>query len=169
MAISPIKEEDLTDLVRMLKKESVCEHLFFGPNTEEETKAYFQPLITQTMLALERKATPENHVFILRRDSDFIGNCALLSNPNNKGNLTIAYTIDDTFWRQGYGNLCCKFLVEYGFEQLYAYRLSCDCMSGNLGSSRILEKNGFVQEGVQQKYWLKNGKYYDNLLYGLTR
>ena len=166
---SLIKEEDLTDLIHMLQKPSVCEHVFFGPNTAEETRAYFQPFIEETAQAIKDNKAPESHVFVLRKNGEFIGNCALIPTPYSAGDFSIGYNIDDRFWRRGYGDLCCQFLIAFGFGQLGANRLSADCMSGNLGSRRILEKNGFMLEGQQRSYRFKNGRYYDNLLFGLLK
>ncbi|MCD4820896.1 MAG: hypothetical protein K8R11_02200 [Methanococcoides sp.] len=36
-------EADLNGITSMLSKQSVCEHLLFGPNKEEDTLAYFSP------------------------------------------------------------------------------------------------------------------------------
>jgi ribosomal-protein-alanine N-acetyltransferase len=43
-----IRSGDLDDICRMLEKESVCRYLFFGPNTHEATRAYFNPVIRAT-------------------------------------------------------------------------------------------------------------------------
>jgi ribosomal-protein-alanine N-acetyltransferase len=79
------------------------------------------------------------------------------------------YLVDVPYCGKGYENAACHFLIDYGFNRLQAYRLSGDCMSENYGSRRIMEKNGFTLEGVQKKYWLKQGKFYDNLLFGLLK
>ena len=39
----------------------------------------------------------------------------------------------------------------------------------NAASQRVLEKNGFIQEGIQKKAVYKDGKIYDLFLYGLLK
>jgi RimJ/RimL family protein N-acetyltransferase len=169
ITISYIKPDDIADLVEMLKNPAVCEHVFFGPNTKEETEEYFVPLIDSINRSLKKHKMPDDHVFIIRKDGLFIGNCALISNHYNSGCYTVGYTIDEPFWKQGYGDMSLKFLIDYGFNKLNAYRLNGDCMSGNWGSRKIMENNGFKLEGRQKNYWYKNGGHFDNLLFGLLK
>lgn len=164
---SYITAEDLPDLIRMLAKETVCEYVFFGPNSKEDTEAYFQPVIDEVTEALANGELPKQHVFILKKDGVMIGNCGIMPVPFSEGNFVIGYTIDEPFWRKGYGNIACQFIVDYGFSTLKARRLTGDCMGDNIESRKIMEKNGFVLEGCQKKYWHKNGMYHDNLLFGL--
>ena len=58
-----ITEADLPDIVAMLAKESVCEHVFFGPNTEQKTRAYFEPRIDQSERLL-RKENDQQSMFL---------------------------------------------------------------------------------------------------------
>jgi len=108
-------------------------------------------------------------VFTIReKDSgNFIGQCALLPIEFTNGNYLIGYQIDDTQWRKGYGSAACEFLVYYGFEVLDAFRLTGDCAEGNIGSEKAMIKAGFQPEGRQKRYWIKNGKWYNKLHFGL--
>ncbi len=168
LAFSYIVKADLPDIVRMLAKESVCRLLSFGPNTEQDTRNYFEPLVESIGKSLEMNELPKEHVFTIRKENgEFLGQCGLLPIAFSPGNFLIGYTLDDTGWRQGYGEKSCRFLVEYAFNILRASRISGDCFSGNIGSRRVMEKCGFIAEGCQKRYWTKNGEVYDNLLFGL--
>lgn len=167
--ISYINHNNLADIVKILKKESVCKHVFFGPNTEEETTAYFLPMINAITESINENKRPTDHIFVLKKDQILIGNCGIIQSPFTEGNYTIGFTIDDSYWRQGYGDLVCKFLIDFGFKKLKAYKLNGDCMASNIGSRKIMENNGFVMEGRQKNHWFKNGRYIDNLLLGLFR
>lgn len=160
---------DLDDLAAMLKKETVCRYLFFGPNTVRQTRSFFRPLARQHETALAQGELPCEPVFILRRRGQFLGNCALRSVAFSPGNYELSCTLDDSAWRQGIGSAACRFLTTYAFEVLGARRLSADFMAGNEGSQGILLNNGFRTEGTRQQYWLLNGQCYDNVLVGLTR
>lgn len=162
-------EADLNDIASMLSKQSVCEYLFFGPNKEEDTLAYFSPLINSINESLKEDKIPNINVFTIReKDSgNFIGQCALLPIEFTNGNYLIGYQIDDTQWRKGYGSAACEFLVYYAFEVLDAFRLTGDCAKGNIGSEKTMLKAGFQLEGRQKRYWLKNGKLHDKLHFGL--
>ena len=164
-------EADLKDISSMLSKESVCKYLFFGPNTEEDTMAYFLPLVNSIDESLKENKIPDLSVFTIRgRDSgEFIGQCALLPIEFTNGNYLIGYQIDDTQWRKGYGSAACEFLVYYAFNVLDAFRITGDCAEENLGSEKTMIKSGFKPEGRQKKYWFNEGKWYDRLLFSLLR
>lgn len=162
-----ISHSDLDDIVRMLKKNSVCKYLFFGPNTAEETVDYFTPHIENIQRELAEGIRPANSIFVIRENGQYIGNCALLPVPYSTGNFTVSYTIDDIFWSRGYGTQACRFLIRFGFRELKARRLTGECMSGNTGSWKIMENSGFTLEGRQKEYWENETGFDDNLLFGL--
>ncbi|MBN2487412.1 MAG: GNAT family N-acetyltransferase [Methanosarcinaceae archaeon] len=169
IVFSYCKEADLKDIASMLSKESVCKYLFFGPNTEEETIAYFSPLISSIRESLKEEKIPDFNVFTIRgkNTGKFIGQCALLPIEFTNGNYLIGYQIDDTQWRKRYGSTACEFLVYYAFNVLDAFRITGDCAEGNLASEKTMLKSGFRAEGKQRKYWFNEGKWYDRLLFGL--
>ena len=146
---SYIKPTELEEITAMLAKPSVCEHVYFGPNSPEETRAYFMPLIEPIQASLERDELPDNHVFTIRdaRDSTFVGECALMPVMFGDGNYTIGYQFDEPYWGRGYGTRACEFILWYGFRTLGARRLSGDTLGSNVGSARIMEKCGFKREG----------------------
>jgi ribosomal-protein-alanine N-acetyltransferase len=164
-----LEEGDLDEICRMLAKDSVCEWLFFGPNTEEVTMGYFMPLAEGIEEALGCGALPENPVFTLRTKEDgrFVGQCALLGIDFSPGAYLVGYQIDEPHWNRGYGTEACEFLVCYAFLVAGAYRLNGDCAAGHAGSRRVMEKCGFAAEGCQRKYWHARGGFHDRLLFGL--
>ena len=171
LQFSYTQPEDLAPIAAMLAKASVCEHVFFGPNAPDETRAYFIPLIEPMQASLKRDEMPEGHVFTIReaKGSEFVGECALLPVMFGEGNYTIGYQLDEPYWRRGYGTRACQFVLWYGFFKLGARRLSGDTLRTNAGSARIMEKCGFKQEGVQNRYYLARGQAHDNVLFGLLR
>lgn len=161
---------DLPPIVAMLKKDSVCEHLFFGPNTEEASRAYFDPFIERIEDAVFEGEPPAEHVFsLLHPQSDqFMGTCALLPVDWSHGGYLVGFQLDEPFWGKGYGTWAARFLVAFAFVVLGARRLTADCFATNVGSKRVLEKAGFHLEGAQRSHYLgKDGQPVDNLLFGL--
>ncbi|MEL4305342.1 GNAT family protein [Methanococcoides sp. LMO-2] len=171
IVFSYCKGADLKEIALMLSKESVCKYMFFGPNTEETTMAYFSPFISSIENDLKEEKIPDFSVFTIReKDSgNFIGQCALFPIEFTNGNYLIGYQIDDTQWEKGYGSAACEFLVYYAFTMLDAFRLTGDCTEGNVASEKTMTKSGFQSEGRQKRYWLHNGKWYDRLLFGLMK
>ena len=169
LTFSFVTREDLAPISEMLTKESVCEWLFFGPNTPEVTHAYFLPFVEENACANAEERLPANFVFTIREKATgaFIGQCALLAEDLAPGTYLMGYQIDDPWWNQGIGSEAATFLVWFAFRNAGAYRLNADTAAGNIGSVRVLEKSGFVPEGRQRKYWHARGGYHDRLLFGL--
>lgn len=159
---------DIPEIAAMLAKESVCEFLFFGPNTEAETRAYFEPMAAAIAGAVAKGEMPAEHVFTIRQNGVFLGQAGLLPIAYSPGNYLIGFTLDDLHWRRGHGEAACRFLVDFGLRTLRASRISGDCASGNIGSRKIMERCGFQFEGCQRRYWHRNGRFCDNLLFGLV-
>ena len=54
-------------------------------------------------------------------------------------------------------------------EALDLHRVHAAFLPGNTASRRVLEKNGFAEEGFAEKYLQINGRWEDHVLFGLTR
>jgi len=62
---------------------------------------------------------------------------------------------------QSVGMICAE-----GFQTLDILRISAEVFSPNAASRRVLEKNGFEQEGALRRAVCKGGKVFDMCLYG---
>jgi len=60
-------------------------------------------------------------------------------------------------------------LVAYAFERLDLVRIHAGVFDYNPASARVLEKAGFVREGVLRKWALKDGAYVDAWAYARIR
>ncbi len=61
-----------------------------------------------------------------------------------------------------------RLLTAYGFEQLKLARIHAGIFEYNPASMRVLEKNGYVKEGVFRKSIFKNEKLWDEHRYAIT-
>ena len=71
---------------------------------------------------------------------------------------------DKNFRGKGYGDLCTKYMINYGFNQLNLNRIELSVLTTNINAIVLYEKNGFVKEGVQKQAQFKNGSYIDVIL-----
>lgn len=58
-------------------------------------------------------------------------------------------------------------VIPYIFEGLRLHRIEAACIPDNERSIRLLEKSGFVQEGLLRKYLKINGEWRDHLMFSL--
>lgn len=60
-------------------------------------------------------------------------------------------------------------VVPFCFETLGLHRIHAAFLPDNMASRRVLEKNGFREEGFAEHYLQIDGKWADHVLFGLTR
>lgn len=58
--------------------------------------------------------------------------------------------------------------LPFVFDDLKLHRLHAACLPNNSPSRRVLEKNGFKEEGFAEHYLKIDGAWRDHVLYGLT-
>lgn len=81
----------------------------------------------------------------------------------------IGYMLLTEYWSQGIVTQAVKLICEEAFEKLDIARISGNVYADNKASQRVLEKNGFVREGMMRKAACKKGKMHDVFLYGKLR
>jgi len=136
----------------------------WGPNTEEETKAFIQRALAEQKEKPRRKYTLG---IVVRNENKLIGGCSIfVSNIDNREGW-IGYCLNRHFWRKGYATETANALVEFGFDKLSLHRIFAICDPANKASAHVLEKIGMKREGhLRENIWAK-GKWRDSLLYAI--
>lgn len=81
----------------------------------------------------------------------------------------IGYWLAKPYWGQGIMTDAVGVYVRYAFDELKLLRLTAHVFQFNVGSARVLGKNGFKLEGQLRKHFRKNEKLYDAYLFGLLK
>jgi ribosomal-protein-alanine N-acetyltransferase len=81
----------------------------------------------------------------------------------------IGYWMGKDFAGQGLMTEAVSLVIPYVFETLGLHRLHAAFLPVNVASRRVLEKNGFQEEGYADNYLQIDGKWADHVLFGLTR
>ncbi|MGV9007543.1 MAG: GNAT family N-acetyltransferase [Brevundimonas sp.] len=79
---------------------------------------------------------------------------------------TVGYWIGEPFAGRGHATAAVRALVAFAFGPLHLHRIEAACVPGNLASRRVLEKAGFIHEGLARAYLKINGAWADHLLFG---
>jgi [ribosomal protein S5]-alanine N-acetyltransferase len=77
----------------------------------------------------------------------------------------IGYWIGEPFWNKGIATIAVKLISEYGFNELNLVRIFTAVFEYNPASMKVLEKNGYVREGVFKKSVIKNGELWNEHRY----
>lgn len=79
----------------------------------------------------------------------------------------MGYGVAEAFEGQGLMTAVCRHSIVYAFEQLQLNRIMANYMPSNVRSGRLLNKLGFVEEGLAKRYLKINGKWEDHVLTAL--
>jgi len=81
----------------------------------------------------------------------------------------IGYWLGVQFWGRGIMTDAVRAYALYAFDELGLLRLTAHTFEFNVGSFRVLEKNGFKLEGRLRQHFRKGDKLLDARIYGLLR
>jgi RimJ/RimL family protein N-acetyltransferase len=79
----------------------------------------------------------------------------------------LGYWVSQENWGRGIATEACGGIVDFGFRVLGLNRIVAHHMTKNPQSGRVLEKVGFVREGILRKHFRKWGKFEDAVIFGL--
>lgn len=82
---------------------------------------------------------------------------------------TLGYWMGQSYAGKGLMTEAVGALIPFAFDTLNLHRLHAACIPSNDASRRVLEKNGFKEEGFAENYLQIDGKWRDHVLFGLTR
>jgi len=82
---------------------------------------------------------------------------------------TLGYWMGQPFAGQGLMTEGVSTLLPFIFDTLDLHRVHAAFLPNNMASRRVLEKNGFVEEGYAERYLQIDGRWEDHVLMGLTR
>lgn len=84
-------------------------------------------------------------------------------------NAELGYWLAIAYWGQGIMTRAIREIVSYGFAQFEIERIFARPFGSNIGSQRVLEKAGFIQEARLEKTIYKMGQFEDELIYSIRR
>ncbi|MCB8985672.1 MAG: GNAT family N-acetyltransferase [Ardenticatenaceae bacterium] len=101
-------------------------------------------------------------------DGDLVGGINLNGIDQKNGTFSIGSRIYRAFRGQGYGTEAKIILLRYAFHELRLHKYNIRCLETNEAMIRHAERIGCQAEGRIRQSVYTNGRYYDELLFGLT-
>ena len=132
-------------------------YMSWGPNNEEETKAFL------------RAVKPgKDFAVVLKSIGKVIGSCGIYPDEAND-TAELGWILHLDYHMRGYGTEICGELIRYGFDDLGLRRIFAPCAAANYGSYRIMERNGMRREALHiKKFWARVDKeWIDEAVYAI--
>merc|ERR1711964_838776 len=125
---------------------------------------------------------PDKRFVIMTPQDGVIGLMHIaICGPNNAAlfghKVSIGYWLGEPFWGRGYATEAVRAVTDYAFRELGVSRIEATAYSTNIGSCKVLEKAGFLKEGIQRNGIMvrtktatpEPPKFADVVLYGLLK
>jgi ribosomal-protein-alanine N-acetyltransferase len=161
--LRPWSMEDLPSLMQYANNKKIADNLrntFPHPYTEKNAIDFVTLWTSHDPI----------RVFAIELDGEAIGSIGLHPKEDvYERNLELGYWLGEPFWGRGIITRAVKIMVDYGFHYWPVERIYAGAFGRNIGSCRVLEKAGFVREGVLKNSIWKNETVDDEIIYAVYR
>lgn len=127
----------------------------------EETEAYVKEMI--------KREASGSHIYgnvIDKSSKKVVGTVMIFNFHHSAKHAEIGYVFHQDLWGKGFCTETVKLICDFAFNVLGLHKIHAQVTETNIGSSRVLEKNGFELEGRLRDYYFIDNQYYDSLIYG---
>jgi RimJ/RimL family protein N-acetyltransferase len=105
-------------------------------------------------------------VFAITTPWEAIGSIGLMLGKDvHRFTAEIGYWLAEPFWGKGIMTQAVKSMTAYAIRDLKLHRIFAEPYTTNPASARVLEKAGYVCEGILRSNVFKDGKILDQFLY----
>ena len=111
------------------------------------------------------QTVPETN-FAIDVDGQAVGGIGVMLHSDvERCSAEIGYWLGEEYWGLGIMTEALNAVAEYSFREFVLTRIYAVPFAGNISSCRVLEKAGFVLEGILRRSAIKNGVVVDQLMY----
>ncbi|MDD5189674.1 MAG: GNAT family protein [Dehalococcoidales bacterium] len=102
-------------------------------------------------------------------DGTAVGGLNLNSINERNGTFSIGIQIGVGNRGKGYGVAAMRILLRYAFLERRLNKFNSGCIEGNLPSAAMHKKVGCIQEGTRRQMYFSSGRFFDWVLFGMTK
>ena len=164
MELRPWREEDICALPALAGDWEVAKNLrdvFPHPYGETDAMDYIR--------SVQAAPPQEALMYAIAVDGRLAGSIGIFREKDvYRKSAELGYWLGRDYWGRGImtwsvGEICAEALAKWDIVRIFA-----EPFARNLGSRRVLEKNGFRLEGIKKKSVYKAGEILDSCMYALV-
>ncbi|WP_084777916.1 GNAT family N-acetyltransferase [Saccharibacillus sacchari] len=99
----------------------------------------------------------------------FVGTCGFLGIERQHNRMEIGYDLARQHWGKGYMPEAVRAVLGFGFGPLAANKIEARVDPDNAASVRLMDKLGFVREGLLRQHEFEKGRYVDLAAYAMLK
>jgi ribosomal-protein-alanine N-acetyltransferase len=159
--LAPLVQDDVDDVLAHFGEPRVTEFLDIRPL---ENRSDARELIDW---ALALRSGGQGLRWAVRdARGGFVGTCGLhMMNLVRGRRAEIGYDLAPAWWGRGAMSELMRAALAFGFGELGLRRIEAMVTPGNVRSCAVLERHGFVREGLLRDYGFWRDRFWDQILY----
>ena len=156
---------------------------YYKLTTDDQTMYYLQDIKLKSVEAAkaeftdvldDMKCTNRKYYFLhmeLKDSHEQVGSIGYtVTDQPPAGKLVhMGYFTYPKFWGNGYTSEALEKVLEYAFTVDNVYRVTTGCLAENVGSERVMQKNGMIKEAEHVDYEWHDGKMKTRIEYRLLK
>lgn len=163
LILRPLQIDDNEDLARLANNKHVWDNL------RDVLPHPYQVSDAENFILSIANDDPQL-VFAIEYQSKLCGVIGLVMQTDvYRLSAEIGYWLGEPYWGIGIATRAVSLVTDYAFKTLGFHRVYAGIFEYNKPSMRVLEKNGFVKEGIFKQSIIKNGKMWDEHRYAKVK
>ncbi|WHZ05592.1 GNAT family protein [Neobacillus sp. YX16] len=107
---------------------------------------------------------------ITLKDSDkVIGSCGFLNIKSKHHRAEVGFELSKEYWGKGIASEALEAVLRYGYQHFQLERIEALIEPNNVPSQKLVERQGFIREGLLRHYEFTCGKFDDLYIYSLLK
>ncbi|MFG6494659.1 GNAT family N-acetyltransferase [Fictibacillus sp. UD] len=157
--------EDAEDMLTYLSDPDVVKHMGLEPyETVEDVHSEIQ-----WYQSIVKEGSGMRWGITLRNSGNVIGSCGFLNRAPKHFRAEVGFELSKHYWGKGIAAEALEAVVKFGFEHLQLERIEALIEPANAPSQKLVEKTGFMKEGLLRHYEYTCGKFDDLFIYSILK
>ena len=165
LILRKITKVDASDMLKYLSEKEVVEPMGLAP-FQSEQDVWDEINWYKTIYD---EGTGIRWGITLKDSGEVIGSCGFLNLLPKHHRAEIGYELCREYWGKGIASEALEAVVKYGFHHYQLERIEALIEPANLRSQKLVEKQGFIREGLLRHYEFTCGKFDDLYMYSIIK
>ncbi|WP_397538913.1 GNAT family N-acetyltransferase [Rummeliibacillus pycnus] len=165
LTLRKVTKEDANSILKYLSNEEVMKNYGLEPfksiKDALDEIAWYQ--------SIQNNKTGIRWGITLKEQGVVIGSCGFHNIVSHHFRTEIGFELSKEQWGKGIAAEAVEAILSYGFQHMNFQRIEALIEPPNLSSQKLVEKLGFIKEGLLRNYEFTCGKFDDLYMYSLLK
>lgn len=167
LILRKIEHDDIDDFFELCSDEELFK---YKPGKAKTNKETVDNMIDHYERDFIKRKTIFLGIYLKNENSKLIGLGEIFDFDHKTNVGTFGYTINRQYWGRGFATKYTKMVLEFFINEVEINRVQAFVMPENVSSQKVLEKCGFVKEGIiRQGHFWKDKGIVDLIMYSILK